>query len=162
MSDENYWCMHVWLDLFFIIKATCNSCACFGWDTQACIQAIVTRGVSSEWISKSRTKYNYLYQNRGTKSKMFFPYPWVGEPHLDHGFISQMFILKQFSSENDSCLFDWLQLLVHKPIQLILYFLLSWQHINFDCLSDQLLVHNSLQCLWVVNLDGTKYQQNCQ
>ena len=51
-----------------------------------------------------------------------------------------------------SCFFHWQQLLVHKHTQLILYFLLSWQHINFDCLCDQLFVHNSLQCLWVVNL----------
>ena len=61
-----------------------------------------------------------------------------------------------------SCLIDWQQLLVHKPIQLILYFMLSWQHINFDCLCDQPLVHNSLHCLWVVNLEGTKYQQKLQ
>ena len=61
-----------------------------------------------------------------------------------------------------SCLFDWQQLLVHKPIQLILYFLISWQHINFVCLCDQLLVKNSLQCLCVINLEGTNYQQNCQ
>ena len=52
MSDENYWCMHVWLHFLFLIKATCDSCARFGWDTQACIQAIGTRDVSSEWISK--------------------------------------------------------------------------------------------------------------
>ena len=29
--------------------------------------------------------YIYFYQNKGTKSKVFFPYPWVGEPHLDQG-----------------------------------------------------------------------------
>ena len=38
--------------LFFIIKATCNSWACFGWDSQACFQAIGTRGVSCKRVSK--------------------------------------------------------------------------------------------------------------
>ena len=54
--DNDVWC----LDgdggrsslLFFITKATCNSCACLGWDAQACIQAIGTMDVSSKWVSK--------------------------------------------------------------------------------------------------------------
>ena len=105
MSDENYWWMHVWLDLFFIIKATCNSCACFVWDTQACIQAIGTRDVSSEWISKYALDLERSSISTSTKTgiqKVLFPYPWVGEPHLDQGFISQMFIWRQFNSENGS------------------------------------------------------------
>ena len=57
----------------------------------------------SEICFWSRTKfYIYFYQNRGTTSKVFFPYPRVGEPHLDQGCISQMFILRLFSSENGS------------------------------------------------------------
>ena len=38
--------------LFFIIKDTRNSCTCFGWDTQACIQATGTRDVSITGVSK--------------------------------------------------------------------------------------------------------------
>ena len=145
MSDENYRCMHVWLDLFFIIKATCNSCACFGWDTQACIQAIGTRDVSSEWISKyvfdlEQNSISTSTKTRGLKSKVFFPSPWVGEPHLDQGYKCLYVYFKAIQLWKQlSCHFDWQQLLVHKPIQYILYFF------NFDCLCDQLLVHNCLQ-----------------
>ena len=80
---------------------------------------------------------------------MFFPYPSVWQLHLDQGCISQMFILRQYSSGNGS-----LVSLTSNNF--------NFQHINFNCLCDQLLVHNSLQCLWVIHLEGTKYQHNCQ
>ena len=43
-----------------------------------------------------------LLPKQGTKSKVFFPNPWIGEQQLDQGCISQMFILRLFSSENGS------------------------------------------------------------
>ena len=42
----------------------------------------------------------YFYQNRGTISNMLFPWPWVKQLHLDQGCMSQISILRQFSSEN--------------------------------------------------------------
>ena len=157
--------MHVWSDLFFIIKATCNSCACFGWDTLACIEAIGTRDVSSEWMSKyafdlERSSISTSTKTGVQKVKCSFlsrGAAFGSGIHKSNVFLKAIQLWKRLS-----CLFDWQQLLVHEPIQLILYFLLSWQHINFDCLCYQLFVHNSLQCLRVVNLEGTKYQQNCQ
>ena len=56
---------------------------------------------------------------------MLFPCPWVGQLH-HAGMHKSIQFWKRLSS-----LFDWQQLLVHKRI---LYFSLSCQQINFDCL----------------------------
>ena len=74
--------------LFFIIKATCNSFACFGWDTQVCILAIGTRDVSNKWVSKyasdlERISLSTFTKTGGTTSNSSFPYPWVRQLHLD-------------------------------------------------------------------------------
>ena len=67
--------------LFFIIKDTYNSCACFGWDTQGCILAIGTRDVRNKWVSK--------YASDLEGSSLLLPkqghnkYPWVRQVHLD-------------------------------------------------------------------------------
>ena len=95
--------------LFFIFKATCGGCAWFDWDTQVCIQAIGTRDVSSKCVGKHAfdlewSSLIYFYQNRGTTSNMFFPCPWARPLLLDQGCMSQIFILRQFSSENGSLL----------------------------------------------------------
>ena len=56
----------------------------------------------SRW---SRTKiFIYFYQHRGTTSNMLFPYPWIRQLHSDQGCISQICILRQFSSLNGSLL----------------------------------------------------------
>ena len=89
----------------------------------------------------SRTKFSiYFYQCRGTASNVFFPYLWLRQLHLDQGCMSQIFIWG--NSALYTALFsllDWQLLLVHKRIQLILYFSLSCQQINLDCLCDPLL-----------------------
>ena len=53
--------------LFFIIKDTCNSCACFGWDTQA-IQAIGTRDVSNIGVSKYASDLGWSSLSTSTKT----------------------------------------------------------------------------------------------
>ena len=53
--------------LFFTIEATCRGCAWFGWDTQVCIQAIVTRDVSSKWVSKYA--FDLEWSSRSTSAK---------------------------------------------------------------------------------------------
>ena len=49
----------------------------------------------------------------------------------------------QLRKRLSSC-FDWQQLLVHKRIELMLYFFFSCQEINFNCLCGQVLVRNSV------------------
>ena len=134
--------------LFFIIQATCNSWACFGWDSQASIEAIVTWDISCKWVSKYASDLEfsiYFYQNRGTTSNLFFPYPWIGQLHLDQGCISQISILRQSRSLNSSRLSSTDNNSNNfKRIQLILYISFNCQQINWDCLFDQLIVRKSL------------------
>ena len=83
--------------LFLIIKATHNSCACFGWDTQACIHATGKKDVSSKWVSKYASDLERSYLSNSTKTD-----PQVRQLHLDQGCMSQILTLRQFSSENGS------------------------------------------------------------
>ena len=132
------------------VKDGSNSCACFGWDTQACIHATGKRDVTSKWVRKytsdlERSSLFNSTKNRGTASNESFSNPWVRQLQLDQGCISQIFTLKQFSSENGSPL--CLRLATNFCQQMCpidLTFFLSCQKINFDCLCDQLLVRNSL------------------
>ena len=55
--------------LFFIIKATCNSLACFGWDSQACIQAIGTRDVCCKRVSKYASDQERSSLSASTKTR---------------------------------------------------------------------------------------------
>ena len=84
-----------------------------------------------------------LLQKQG--NSMFIYYPWVRQLQFDQGGLSQIFILRQSRSEKWLfSLFYWKQFLVHQRIELILYFFLSCEQINSDCLCDQLIVQNSL------------------
>ena len=64
--------------------------------------SVVNDSANIPW---SRLKLSvYFYQNRSTTSNMLFLCPWVRQLHLDQGCMSQIFILRQFSSENGSLL----------------------------------------------------------
>ena len=52
---------------FYIIKVTCNSCV-FDWGTQACIQAIGTRDVTSKWVSKYTIDLEWSSLSTSTKT----------------------------------------------------------------------------------------------
>ena len=128
----------------FIIKATLNSCACFCWDTQTCIQATGKRDVSSKWFGKYASELEQISQSNSTKTEaqqvvlslsLSQAAAFGSGMHTSNIYFKAIPFWKRLSS-----LFDWQQLLVHQYIQLIL----SCQQINFICLCDQLLVHNSL------------------
>ena len=153
--------------LFVITKATCNSCACFGWDTQACIQAIGTRGVSSKWVSRYASdlegsslstftktgaqQVTWSFHILGSGSCTWIRDAWV--KYLFWGNSDIWMALFYLRLETTSCPQTY-------PIDRILF--LNWQQTNLDCLWDQPLVRNSLWCLWVDSLEGTKSQQNRQ
>ena len=121
--------------LFFIIEATCNSGACFGWDTQACNQAIGTRAVTSIWVSKYASDLERSFpststKSRGTTSNIFLPYSLDQTAELGSGMhMSNIFEAIQLLKGLVSC-FNWEQVLVHKRIPLILYFFLRCHQIN--------------------------------
>ena len=104
---------------FFIIKATCNSCACFGWDTQACTRAIGTRDVSCKWVS--RYAFDLERSSLSTSTKTVHSKEHVlslslsqadafgSRMHMSNIYFEEIQLWKRLLSP-----FDWQQPLVHR------------------------------------------------